>query len=44
MPLEREVEFRIDLVPGPKPAAKAAYRLAPSEMKELMSQLQDLLD
>ncbi|KAI3762252.1 hypothetical protein L1987_52677 [Smallanthus sonchifolius] len=44
IPPEREVEFRIDLVPGAKPAAKAPYRLAPSEMKELMSQLQKLLD
>ena len=44
MPLEREVKFRNDLVPGAKPVAKAPYQLAPSEMKELMSQLQDLLD
>ncbi|KAI3775825.1 hypothetical protein L1987_45579 [Smallanthus sonchifolius] len=44
IPPEREVEFRIDLVPGAKPVAKAPYRLAPSEMRELMSQLQELLD
>ncbi|KAI3754587.1 hypothetical protein L1987_54374 [Smallanthus sonchifolius] len=44
IPPEREVEFRIDLVPGAKPVVKATYRLAPSEMKELMSQLQELLD
>ena len=44
MPPEREVEFRIYLVPGAKPVAKAPYWLEPSEMKELMSQLQDLLD
>ena len=44
MPPKREVEFRIDLVPRAKTVAKAPYRLAPSEMKELMSQLQDLLD
>ncbi|XP_076947248.1 uncharacterized protein LOC143619123 [Bidens hawaiensis] len=30
----REVEFRIDLVPGATPIAKAPYRLAPSEMEE----------
>ncbi|GKB98892.1 putative reverse transcriptase domain-containing protein [Tanacetum coccineum] len=41
---ERQVEFRIDLIPGATPIAKTPYRLAPSEMKELMSQLQELLD
>ncbi|GKC03278.1 putative reverse transcriptase domain-containing protein [Tanacetum coccineum] len=41
---ERKVEFRIDLIPGATPIAKTLYRLAPSEMKELMSQLQELLD
>ncbi|GJY95716.1 putative reverse transcriptase domain-containing protein [Tanacetum coccineum] len=44
IPPERQVEFRIDLVPGATPIAKTPYRLAPSEMKELMSQLQELLD
>ncbi|KAI3738440.1 hypothetical protein L2E82_28472 [Cichorium intybus] len=41
---ERQVEFRIDLVPGASPIARAPYRLAPTEMRELMSQLQELLD
>ncbi|KAI3726792.1 hypothetical protein L1987_66598 [Smallanthus sonchifolius] len=44
LPLIRQVEFRIDLVPGATPIAKSPYRLAPSEMKELSSQLQELLD
>ncbi|KAK9055581.1 hypothetical protein SSX86_026665 [Deinandra increscens subsp. villosa] len=44
IPPDREVEFRIDLVPGAKPVAKAPYRLAPSELQELMTQLQELLD
>ncbi|XP_035838763.1 uncharacterized protein LOC118486430 [Helianthus annuus] len=44
IPLEREVEFGIELIPGAKPVAKASYRLAPSELQELMSQIQDLLD
>ncbi|GJU98203.1 zinc finger, CCHC-type, retrotransposon gag domain protein [Tanacetum coccineum] len=39
IPPERQVEFRIDLIPGATPIAKTPYRLAPSEMKELMSQL-----
>ncbi|KAJ9547026.1 hypothetical protein OSB04_019569 [Centaurea solstitialis] len=43
VPPERQVEFRIDLVPGATSVAKAPYRLAPSEMKELFDQLQELL-
>ncbi|KAI3704334.1 hypothetical protein L1987_74552 [Smallanthus sonchifolius] len=42
LPPPRQVEFRIDLVPGATPVAKAPYRLAPSEMQELASQLQEL--
>ena len=44
IPPERQVEFRIDLVPGAAPIAKAPYRLAPPEMQELSTQLQELLD
>ncbi|GJR15707.1 hypothetical protein Tco_0798359 [Tanacetum coccineum] len=40
----RQVEFHIDLVPGAAPVARAPYRLAPSEMKELADQLQELSD
>ncbi|GKA17543.1 putative reverse transcriptase domain-containing protein [Tanacetum coccineum] len=38
IPPTRQVEFRIDLVPGATPVARAPYRLAPSEMKELAEQ------
>ncbi|GKD72752.1 hypothetical protein Tco_1331034, partial [Tanacetum coccineum] len=44
LPPPRQVEFRIDLVPGATPVARAPYRLAPSEMKELSVQLQELLE
>ncbi|GJY93797.1 hypothetical protein Tco_0509579 [Tanacetum coccineum] len=44
IPPSRQVEFRIDLVPGATPIARAPYRLAPSEMKELAKQLQELTD
>ena len=44
LPPDREVEFSIDLIPGATPVAKAPYRLAPTEMKELMTQIQELLD
>ncbi|KAI3676149.1 hypothetical protein L1987_85749 [Smallanthus sonchifolius] len=44
LPPDREVEFQIDLLPGAEPVAKSPYRLAPSEMKELMSQLEELTE
>ncbi|GJU55602.1 putative reverse transcriptase domain-containing protein, partial [Tanacetum coccineum] len=44
IPPTRQVEFRIDLVPSATPVARAPYRLAPSEMKELAEQLQELMD
>ncbi|GJR28662.1 putative reverse transcriptase domain-containing protein [Tanacetum coccineum] len=44
LPLLRQIEFRIDLVPGATPIAKSPYRLAPSEMQELSRQLQELQD
>ncbi|GJY78724.1 putative reverse transcriptase domain-containing protein, partial [Tanacetum coccineum] len=34
LPRQRQVEFRIDLIPGATPVAKSPYRLAPSEMQE----------
>ncbi|GJV74354.1 putative reverse transcriptase domain-containing protein [Tanacetum coccineum] len=40
----RQVEFQIDLIPGAAPVARAPYRLAPSEMKELLDQLKELSD
>ncbi|GJS07764.1 putative reverse transcriptase domain-containing protein [Tanacetum coccineum] len=44
LPPPRQVAFQIDLVPGAAPVARAPYRLAPSEMKELSVQLQELLE
>ncbi|GKE77726.1 putative reverse transcriptase domain-containing protein, partial [Tanacetum coccineum] len=44
LPPIRHVEFQIDLVPGAAPVAQAPYRLAPSEMEELSTQLQELSD
>nr|GEX16173.1 putative reverse transcriptase domain-containing protein [Tanacetum cinerariifolium] len=44
IPPTRQVEFRIDLVPGAAPVARTPYQLAPYEMKELADQLQELTD
>nr|GEV84144.1 retrovirus-related Pol polyprotein from transposon TNT 1-94 [Tanacetum cinerariifolium] len=42
IPPPQQVEFQIDLVPGAASVARAPYPLAPSEMKELAKQLQEL--
>ncbi|GKD87480.1 reverse transcriptase domain-containing protein [Tanacetum coccineum] len=42
LPPTRQVEFQIDLVPGAAPVARAPYRLAPSKLQELSTQLQEL--
>ncbi|GJY08421.1 putative reverse transcriptase domain-containing protein [Tanacetum coccineum] len=44
LPPTRQVEFQINLITGVAPVARAPYRLAPSEMKELSYQLQELSD
>ncbi|XP_076923426.1 uncharacterized protein LOC143585550 [Bidens hawaiensis] len=44
LPPVRQVEFRIDLIPGVNPVAKTSYCLAPFEMQELSSQLQEISD
>nr|GEW03245.1 putative reverse transcriptase domain-containing protein [Tanacetum cinerariifolium] len=44
IPPTRQVEFQINLVPSAAPVARAPYRLAPSEMKELSDQLKELAD
>ncbi|WVZ84826.1 hypothetical protein U9M48_031813, partial [Paspalum notatum var. saurae] len=43
LPPDRDVEFRIDLVPGTAPVSKRPYRMAPDELKELKTQLQEQL-
>ncbi|GJR90196.1 putative reverse transcriptase domain-containing protein [Tanacetum coccineum] len=42
LPPPRQVKFRINLIPCVAHVAHAPYRLAPSEMKELSKQLQEL--
>ncbi|KAG8498362.1 hypothetical protein CXB51_006995 [Gossypium anomalum] len=44
LPPVREVEFGIELVPGTTPILIAPYRMAPTELKELKTQLQELMD
>jgi hypothetical protein len=43
LPPEREIEFSIDLIPGAEPVSVAPYRISPLELKELKSQLEELI-
>ncbi|WP_338309910.1 hypothetical protein, partial [Bradyrhizobium sp. TM233] len=43
LPPVRDIEFAIDIVPGTGPISIAPYRMAPAELVELKSQLEDLL-
>ncbi|GJU42132.1 reverse transcriptase domain-containing protein [Tanacetum coccineum] len=44
LPPIREIEFRIELIPGATPVAKSPYCLAPSKLEELSGQLKELQD
>ena len=44
LPHEREVDLSIEVVQGTTPISRAPYRMAPTELKELKTQLQELLD
>ncbi|KAG8478886.1 hypothetical protein CXB51_028729 [Gossypium anomalum] len=44
LPPIREVEFGIELIPRTAPISIAPYRMAPTELKELKAQLQELTD
>ena len=39
LPSSREIEFKIELLPGLVPISKAPNRMAPTELKELKQQL-----
>ena len=43
-PLEREVDLSIEIVPGTSPMSRAPYSMAPTKLKDLKSQLQELMD
>jgi hypothetical protein len=44
MPLDRDIEFAIELQPRTAPISKRPYRMPPAELAELKKQLQELLD
>ncbi|GKG52948.1 hypothetical protein Tco_0550060, partial [Tanacetum coccineum] len=42
LPPIQEIEFQIEVIPGPMPVAKSPYHLVPSELEELSGQLKEL--
>jgi hypothetical protein len=44
MPLDRDIDFAIELQPGTTPISKRPYRMPPAELAELKKQLQELMD
>ena len=44
IPPRREIDFRIDLVPGTEPISKTPYRMTAQELVELKLQLEELLE
>ena len=44
LPLEREVDLSIEVLQGMTPISRAPYHMAPTKLKELKTQLQELLD
>ncbi|XP_052180212.1 uncharacterized protein LOC127793503 [Diospyros lotus] len=44
LPPQREIEFAIEIVPGAGPISIPPYKMAPAELRELKTQLQELLD
>ena len=43
-PLEREIDFTIELVPGTGSISIALYRMSPLELTELKKQIEELLE
>ena len=43
IPLDREIDFQIELAPGTEPISRAPYRMNPLELKELKVQMEELV-
>jgi hypothetical protein len=44
LPLDRDVEFSLELIRGTVPISRKPYRMSPNELAELKVQLKGLLD
>jgi hypothetical protein len=43
LPPDRDVEFKIELIPGTAPISNIPYRMPPNELAKLKTQLSELL-
>ena len=43
LPPDRDVEFKIELLPGTTPISRRPYIMSPNELAELKTQLNELL-
>ena len=44
LPLDRVIEFKIELLPGTIPISRRPYRMPPNELAKLKIQLHELLE
>jgi hypothetical protein len=44
LPPDRDVDFKIELVPGTTPISRRPYRMPPNELAKFKIQLQELLE
>ena len=44
LPPDRDIEFKIELIPGTTPISQRPYRISSNELAELKIQLQELLE
>ena len=44
MPIDRDIEFHIEVAPKTHPISKAPYCMTPAELKQLKTQLEELQD
>jgi len=44
LPPDKDIESKIDLIPGTAPISRRPYRMPPNELAELKKQLQELLE
>ena len=44
LPPDRDVEFKIELIPGTTPISRKPFRMSPDKLVELRTQLKELLD
>ena len=44
MPLDRNIEFLIELLPGTGPISKRPYRMPTNDLEEIKKQIKELLE